>query len=283
MKNIPNSQSEDLTNANDELAKLFGEINDYMAEIMDDLKDKSLEIYNNVMCYYQKLESITSTTLKDIITKNYNLGGRMMVNFATIAQLYKKYAITLYHNGEKRSDDIQYNISQNVQHVSEIIKLTESADDEVTKDFYRTQAQVTYVLSQKLIDTYELHNELDVFNQYIILSSIWLCMYSCYMPFTLNDYNKYKLYKEKFMSMTKTIAGLIPALSIPIAITNLSSDAAECINIYDDKVFEEKLFSNTDNHLIILESQTTLLTIGVAQQMNLIDSLKKLVNEPEDE
>lgn len=238
---------------------------------------KYKKISSNILWELQRLNQlknkVQSDTLAQMIEKNYNIGANIYLRFKEVADLYTKCFELLYkHTDIIRTHYIKY-CEQGVEKAK-----TFTQPSTLKSDYLQMQSGFI----KNMINTVEVLDTVDHFTQVILLNSVYLSFYSSYLPFTVNDKDKFKVTKEKIQNLIKAIGGCIPIVSEALTTIDLAISVSDFLELFDEDTIKDTSFNNIDNDLLKIELQRNMLYQAFGQQKALIESLTEISKQYEE-
>ncbi len=240
--------------------------------------DKFLEVTNKFLSALidldKRINNTNSATLKELLQQNYNVGAQMYARFCNIINLYQEY----FEISEKYSSQVlekaSYIGNTILAEMQEILENIEKTECDDTKDFQRTILNYKSILVEKTSKNAQNYCKFLKFEDELTFNMIYLSFLNSYLPFTLNDYNKYKIIKEQILDIIKTIIGLNNTASTIITLLETTNNIASILLSYDNDYLKESFFTNLDDDMVKIEMQKEKLIEAYNQQTLVIDYLE---------
>lgn len=240
----------------------------------DEIIDLINKIHNELINLDKQIKSTPSTTLKKLLTKNYIIGSNIFLKFKEIFDLYKNYIEYSSKHSQALYDTVIKSNEKTIENIKQTLPLLEKTKFEDIKRFCISTIEHQSYLMKQTNDIIDFNETLDEFIRIMTLNMIYLSVYNYYLPFTINDYNKYKIIKESVKNIAKTIIGFIPILSEVLTAVDFANDITALVSTFDDEYMREAFFKNTNDDLLKIEKQTEMLNLTYNQQNSLIEYLK---------
>lgn len=252
---------------NSKMQKLHSELDTQFQADLENIKKISSEILGELQKLNQLKNKVQSDILAQMIEKNYNIGANIYLRFQEVADLYTKCFELLY----KRTDIIR---THSIKYCEQGVEKAKTFTQPLTLKSDYLQMQSSFI--KNMINTLEVLDTLDHFTQVILLNSVYLSFYSSYLPFTVDDKDKFKVTKEKIQNLIKSIGGCIPVVSEALTTIDIAVSVSDFLELFDEDTIKDTSFNNIDNGLLKIELQRNMLYQAFEQQQALIESLTEI-------
>lgn len=243
----------------------------------------STQIYKELLELENQKNQVQSSTIKELLTKNYNIGAKTFIQFQEVVELFKAYLKKTLEYSQKFDENSINFANQILENITEHSKLIGEIKSDSIRLFTKNLIEIQRQMGIRVVQSADNMSKINEFMEFVALEMVYLSFYNCYLPYTINDYDRNKIIKDSTKSILKSLLGLGPIISLIITGHNVINDLKLILNALDAQNLKKDFFSSLDYNITKLETQTKMLMFSYSNQEKIIDYLKTMIKTIEED